>query len=652
MTDKSPAQAPDSTRSDELEQLKDLLFGAEAASLNDLRHRIMDRQQRTEDVALILPESLKTAGSDKKRLVGALKEPVDECIRSLVKNNPEEFADSLFPVMGPAIRKSIRETLKSFLQSINEMLEQSMSAEALKWRWEAKRTGVPFSEIVLKHSLVYRVDEVLLIQQQTGLMIAHISHPQAKVRDSDAVSAMLTVIRDFSRDSFSTNPQATLDTVEIGDQTVWMFDGPKAQLACVISGIAPISSRNHFQSVLETLHMEYDDELENFDGNRTDLEPIQQLLENCLTQEVKTSKKDHDADNWRWLLKPANIVLLLIAMAAIYWLAQQYFDHQRINSLRADLERTPGVVVFDIEKENNHVIVNGLVDPMVDNLSNIAQLHGISESEITFDMSLYQSLDAPIALQRAHQLLRPPESLMLTAAGETLTATGAAPEQWIKRTNDLKSSIPGFSSVDLSAVEIDEQIDLERIRHRLQAPQTVKLEVVNRVLHISGSAPFHWIKRVRNTRFELKGIVSLNFGQRGNLVAEELTAAEELIKELNITRMQFGDDTELTFEGQSTLDRVSIRLKTLLTLADQLETSLYIGLTGYTDGTGEEEFNDELKLKRAEIIKQHLTAMGVSTNSITIKRSDVNDRTQIPDMALRRVELEVHMEAPTYAKNQ
>ena len=44
--------------------------------------------------------------------------------------------------------------------------------QGLKWRVESIRTGRPFAEIVLMHSLLYRVEQVFLIHRETGLVLS------------------------------------------------------------------------------------------------------------------------------------------------------------------------------------------------------------------------------------------------------------------------------------------------------------------------------------------------------------------------------------------------------------------------------------------------------------------------------------------------
>ena len=58
-----------------------------------IQQHLLDPQQRTIDTAEILADSIKLATADKQHLVAALNEPVDECIRSIVSQKPQDFAD-------------------------------------------------------------------------------------------------------------------------------------------------------------------------------------------------------------------------------------------------------------------------------------------------------------------------------------------------------------------------------------------------------------------------------------------------------------------------------------------------------------------------------------------------------------------------------
>jgi len=643
---------PAAREADELAQLKQLLFADEAATLEALRRHVLDERQRVEDVAEVLPASIEAAAVDKSRLVKALNDPVDECIRSLIHRDPKHFADALFPVIGPAIRKSITETLRSFLQSMNEMLEQSLSVKALRWRWEARRTGVPFSEIVLKNSLLYRVDEVYLIQQQTGLLIEHLSHPDIAERDNDAISAMLTVIRDFSRDSFSAGPFDTLSTVEIGDRTLWIFDGPAALLACIIHGVIPESARADFQATLEKLHSQYPNDLESFDGDRSRLPYIRPLLANCLTQQSRQEPSEKRGSMGHFLTSPAAAVLLLALCLVGYLIWQHHTESQRLASLRADLEKTPGVVVINVHKEGGKLLVDGLVDPIAAPLDEFAVKHGLGKDDVRFNMSSYYSLDTPIALTRARKLLRTPNTVELSVNDAELIVTGIASKNWIRRAETLEFSVPGFSRIDLTDVEVDEQTDLDRIRKLLNPPETVKLRLIENTFHLSGTASYAWIKGIDGQQLNRERIKGQPIAVENDLIALEWIEASRILDILNTTSVYFSDGIDLTPEGLRSVERASADLSKLLKYAALLGAKINVILTGHVDGLGSVEFNQAIKMQRAEAVKQRFLEKGLVNLPIKIAAGDSIGITGQHDQALRRVDLSAVANTPKWTATQ
>ena len=100
------------------------------------------------------------------------------------------------------IRKAIAETMAALVRSINSAVEHSLSPRGIKWRIESWRTGVPYAQVVIKHALIYRVEQAFLIHAETGLLLAHATAPGLQVPDADLISGMLTAIQDFVSDSF------------------------------------------------------------------------------------------------------------------------------------------------------------------------------------------------------------------------------------------------------------------------------------------------------------------------------------------------------------------------------------------------------------------------------------------------------------------
>src|SRR6516225_539822 len=179
------------------------------------------------DVATVLPRQLDV-------------DPRLDAVKSvLLRQEPDTLVNILYPVMGPAIRKAIAESMNDKLQGLNQALRYAFTLRGLRWRLEALRSGTTFGDVVLKHTLVFRVEHVFLIHRKSGLLLEHIAAEDATARDPHLVSGMLTAIQDFVRDSFD-DPSAVeggaIDSLRLGDLLLWCEAGPQAYLAAVIRG--------------------------------------------------------------------------------------------------------------------------------------------------------------------------------------------------------------------------------------------------------------------------------------------------------------------------------------------------------------------------------------------------------------------------------
>src|SRR5262249_25550745 len=111
------------------EELRQLIVGPEQKSLKEIGERLDDVDRRAEDVSEVVAEAIRMRRErdDDQALSSALAPTIQDTLRESVRRDPHVLADALFPVMGPAIRKSISEALRGMLESFNEALEHSLS---------------------------------------------------------------------------------------------------------------------------------------------------------------------------------------------------------------------------------------------------------------------------------------------------------------------------------------------------------------------------------------------------------------------------------------------------------------------------------------------------------------------------------------------
>lgn len=439
----------------DLDQLKTLLFGAEKQALDSITERVERREVRTADVAEILPEAIQKSYEENDDLVESLTGPVGECVQRALRDDPETFSDALYPVMGPAIRKSIMASLRNLAQQINQAVEHSVSPQGLKWRWQASRAGIPFGEFLLQKTLRYRVEQAYLISRENGLLISHVHHEASEIKDSDAVSAMFTAIQDFVKESFSPDRDGRLESADMGEFTLWAMHGPHALLVCVIRGVPPKAMRADLSAILERIHFKYGDAIRDYNGDTGTVSGVESDLERCLRFEARRESEKRRRPGTLFIT--ALIVLLVIAGLSGYrgWIHWQQFDR-----LKATLTATPGVYVTEIERNGSEFTVRGLRDPLAATPSEIATTAGIEPDLLKAEMQPFQSLQPEFIEARARSVLAPPPSARLAVSDSTLIITGDAPSTWQRWVETRYLALAGIDSLDVSGLTVSDSEEL------------------------------------------------------------------------------------------------------------------------------------------------------------------------------------------------
>ena len=446
-----------------LEELRHLILAPEQEALERLHERIENPESRTNDVSGVVAEAIhlrrQQGGAD--ALSEALAPTVETALRESVRKDPATLADALFPVMGPAIRRSILETLRSFLDSFNQVLDQSLSWQGLKWRVEAMRTGRSFTEVALLHSLVFRVEQVFLIHKTTGLPIAHAVAPAVAMQDPSLVSGMLSAIQDFVRDSFHTGQGQAVNRMNVGDLDVWVENGPYAILAAVIRGVAPRSVRDRMAETLEDLHAEYSTQLDRFDGDTSPFADANRQLSRCLETRFKEEPKPQGY-GYAWA---AGIVLLAIIGG---WLGWRWWQYRRWSELAATLGNQPGLTITSFGREHGRFVIRGLRDPLAPDPVQFVNAANLNPSQAEFHWGAYYALDNALVQQRAIAVLSPPAGVALTVKDGILHLDGHPSSKWVSELSSRALLIPGIRAVDFGRFT-PEQIAFDEARNRVQS---------------------------------------------------------------------------------------------------------------------------------------------------------------------------------------
>lgn len=445
------AQAPE-TQTDNnhaYEELRELIVKPEREGIAAIQDRLENLEKRTQDVSSVVAEAIqmRREKGDDEALADALAPTIQETLRESVRRDPQVLADALFPVMGPAIRKSISETLRSMLESFNEALEHSLSWQGLKWRIESFRTGRPFAEIVMMHSLLYRVEQVFLIHRETGLVLSHVVAPTAASQDADMVAGLLSAIQQFARDSFTPEKTETLGNMTFEELQIRVVTGPGAVIAAAIRGHAPESYSVAMDEALEDIQRFYGSALANFKG---DAAPFRSA-EDRIAKLLETQYREKPAEKQ----KPRAAIIAGAVAAAILLTWGIYSTYLLVEWSRFlhQLRQQPGIVVVSYSKDGRTFHIQGFRDPLSEDPRQLISQAGLDPDRADLQLAPYYSLDDAIVAKRANALLDPPASVKLTAKDGALDAAGAAPQLWITRFEERGPWIAGVSKLDESHLQ-------------------------------------------------------------------------------------------------------------------------------------------------------------------------------------------------------
>lgn len=431
----------------ELAELRRLLLAPAQADLAAQQKRLEQvetRQILASEVSRVLPEAVALRASQDDHLARALETTVGESLRKTVQRDPQPIADALFPIFGPAIRKSIREALREVLESINRTIEHSLSVQSWRWRMEAWQTGKPLSEIVMRHTLQFRVEQVFLIDEGTGLPMQHVVADTVAAQDSALISGMLTAIQDFAEDSFGTEEGETLATMQVGELLVWIEQGPQAMLATVIRGVPVPELRIVLKDIIETIHLQYGLELERFEGDPEPLVVTRPVLEEALLVQYGQKEKGLRPV---WLL--AGALALLLGVGAFL----SFRSHRQWDAYIALLRAEPGLIVTEEGRTGGRWSVEGLRDPLARDPAALLAQTALSADDVQGLWHPYQALDSTLVVQRAVQQLAAPASVVFSYREGMLTVTGVAPPSWIETARVRAPLLAGVTSYDDSGLD-------------------------------------------------------------------------------------------------------------------------------------------------------------------------------------------------------
>ncbi|GAC13631.1 OmpA family protein [Aliiglaciecola lipolytica] len=536
-----------------MRELRDIILGKNRQHVKQVL-----KDNAREIVGDVVIEAIHDRQKLNQEFTTVLTPVVQQSVEKSVKNQSEQFVGYLYPLVGRLVRKSVTAFLSEFVEKTNEVIENSLTFKGITWRIKAWQSGVSFSQYVASQTFVFKVEQVLLIHRETGILLNSVSQSVSDSTDGDLISAMLTAINDFVSDSFGSQKNTSeqnLEVIKTEDFSLVIKRGPQLLLVAAVTGNIPQNISTKFQITNEYIHKLYAKEIANFNGDTVVFEPAAQQLSDCLVAELRP-----EAQKQRKPILAIGLFTLLIL--GFSFLGLKSYQHNQFLEQVSDIAHQPGIIVSNIEKSGwQNIKLEIMRDPEAISVEDWMSSQQLDTTKISLSEKQYLSLEAPLVKNRLNKLLK----------------------QFPEVSIDWQNEIPTLSGV---------------------LPNVQRLSLAREINAIPG-LPY--------AEELLSGVVTKELDTISDDSPEILMALFEINSaKIDSTQIEFAQgQSELSNEAKDQLLTLSSTLKATIELAKKLELNVGLIIMGASDSTGSKQFNQALSQKRAFAARQYLIEQGI-----------------------------------------
>jgi len=232
---------------DRIEILKDILFTDDREYIDRIAKRIEylekavdDSERITSQVDPIVKQQLKEFT---RSIPTTLGPTITETLKEQIKNHTNEVVDVLFPILGKMIKKYVAQEMRLLSEKINGQL----GFNGFKRKMKSFFGGVKEQDLILSQLSSAKIEQVLLIEKESGLLTA--SYSRSETIDEEMISGMLTAIKNFVEDAFSQKNQS-LEHIEYELYQIHIQSFVTYYIAVVVSGNYTLQSKNKVQDII------------------------------------------------------------------------------------------------------------------------------------------------------------------------------------------------------------------------------------------------------------------------------------------------------------------------------------------------------------------------------------------------------------------
>jgi hypothetical protein len=245
------------TEEEKLERIKAILINDERKSIVEIGSVLDNEILLSERVGPIIQKHIEFL---KNNYPAEFHDVVNKQIETKLIASQDELIQILYPALGKMLTKFIAQQFQMMKDSIDLKLKSMFSIKGFKTYAKARILGIDISDEFLSSIDVPILNEIYLIEKNSGILIGNASiHENI---NSEVIAGMLTAIKAFAEDAFDKQNEE-LEMIEYGTYKLLLFNFYKYYFALAMTG-----------SISEREKMEYNHHLLEFKNSESLLENI------------------------------------------------------------------------------------------------------------------------------------------------------------------------------------------------------------------------------------------------------------------------------------------------------------------------------------------------------------------------------------------
>ncbi len=216
-----------------MEKVRAIIMQKERAEIEEL-HYILDNQEELSTRVIPIIEG------ELEFFKKQFPKEFEHVIHKLIDHRIKESQDSILDVMYPMVGKMVQKYVNQQFQLIRDRLDNQVERSSILSRLFNRAKGIKESDVQLSELHDISIEEIYVIQKNSGLLIGSASRNETV--DPDSVAGMLTAIKLFVEDAFRQGEQ-NLEVIQYETYEIFLQTFHTYSIAVAMNGALSTSQK-------------------------------------------------------------------------------------------------------------------------------------------------------------------------------------------------------------------------------------------------------------------------------------------------------------------------------------------------------------------------------------------------------------------------